>query len=184
MRPRHAATATLLAVVLLAAAASAQVYPHLGLSASPDEYVGVIEVPYGESFTLYVVMTGPDLAPLPFELDTVQWALLGSCCGGSPAIYLDTILNDQMTHVGDPNLAVTSEATTCLDGDFIVLAEVSFNWLYEPSGPFHLGAAALSAAIDCEGEPWIPIGLSLEIIPLGITPAETSSWGGVKSLYR
>jgi len=173
------------AFVLVAAPVVAQDgFSALGLSASPDGYVGEITVPYGDDFTLYVFMTGPELSALPFELDAVDWALLGSCCGGSPAYYLDTVFNDQMDHEGEPSVAVFSTAQQCVAGDFIVLAEVNFNWIYEPFGEFHLGAASLSAATDCEGEAWILTGMPLKVIPTGITPAEDTSWSALKTLFR
>ena len=165
-------------------AAAQTSYPALGLSAAPDSYVAEITVEYGTNFTLYVVLMGADEEVLPFDFNSLSWALLGSCCGGSPAFYLDTILTQDMDHVGDPTLAITSTATSCITSDFILLAEVSFNWIYEPASTFHLGVANLSAAEDCEGEPWILTGAPLLVIPTGVTPAESSTWGGVKSLYR
>jgi hypothetical protein len=173
------------ALVAFAVPAFAQSgFSALGLSASPDEYVGEITVPYGEDFSLYVFMTGPELSPLPFELDTIDWALLASCCGGSPAFYFGNVMNEEMDHEGDPAVAVFSKARQCVSGDFIVLAQVTFNWIYEPTGSFHLGAASLSAAMDCEGEPWILTGLPLRVVPTGITPAEETSWGDLKNLFR
>ncbi len=89
-----------------------------------------------------------------------------------------------MTHEGEPGFAVSSAAETCLSGEMVLLAEVEFSWLYEPAGPFHLGAAALGPASDCEGESWILTGLPLRIVPTGITPAETATWGAVKTMFR
>lgn len=176
----------LLPLLLLAAAsAPAQTsFPALALSASPDAYVGEIEVPFGETFTLYVCLTGPEGGPLTFDLDVIEWALLNSCCGGSPAIFIDTFPSETMTHAGDPTFAVTSDALTCVADDFVVLARVDFNWLYEPTGPFNLGAACLNVAWDCAGESHVVSGLPMHVIPLGITPAETDTWSGVKRTYR
>jgi len=177
----------LLTAFALAAPALAQTtaYPALCLSASPDEYVGRIEVDFGATFSLYVCLTGNDGEALPFALDVVQWALLTTCCGGSPALYVDVDYNPELTHEGDPALAVTSRAETCLDDDFVVLARVDFNWLYEPvTGPFNLGAQCLNVAYDCEGSGWITTGLPLEVVPLGVTPAETETWSSVKRMYR
>ena len=171
-------------VAFLTPASAQSGYPALGLSASPESYVSEITVEYGSTFTLYVVLMGPDEEPLPFDFGTLDWALLGSCCGGSPAYYLETFLTSAMTHVGDPTLAITSTALTCVTEDFVLLAEVSFNWIYEPVAPFHLGVANLSAAVDCEGEDWILTGASLLVTPTGITPAETDTWSGVKAMYR
>jgi len=177
---------TPLAALLLALPAVAQTsFPALCLSASPDEYVGRIEVDFGATFSLYVCLTGPEGAPLPFDLASVQWALLTSCCGGSPALYIDVEYNAALSHEGDPAFSVVSDATSCVDEDFVVLARVDFNWLYEPNeGPFNLGAQCLNVAYDCEGEGWITTGLPLEVVPLGVTPAETATWSGVKRTYR
>ncbi len=172
-----------LAALLIPAAAQSG-YPALGLSAAPDSYVDEITVEYGSNFTLYVVLMGADEEALPFDLNTINWALLGSCCGGSPAYYIDTIYTSEMTHIGDPTLSISSTATTCVTSDFILLAEVSFNWIYQPNTTFHLGVANLSAAVDCEGEPWILTGAPLLVNPTGIVPTETDTWGALKTMYR
>jgi hypothetical protein len=172
-----------LAALLIPVAAQSG-YPALGLSAAPDSYVDEITVEYGSNFTLYVVLMGSDGEALPFDLSTINWALLGSCCGGSPAYYIDTILTSEMTHTGDPTLAISSTAETCVTSDFIMLAEVSFNWIYQPNTTFHLGVANLSAAVDCEDEPWILTGAPLLVIPTGLVPNESDTWSGIKAIYR
>ena len=177
----------LLTALALAAPAAAQTtsFPALCLSASPDEYVGRIEVDFGDTFSLYVCLTGDDGDPLPFALNSVQWALLTTCCGGSPALYVDVDYNQDLTHEGDPAFSVVSDAVSCLDQDFVVLARVDFNWLYEPvEGPFNLGAQCLNVAYDCEGGGWITTGLPLEVVPLNVTPAESDTWSAVKRTYR
>ncbi len=176
----------LVLVIMLAAlpVAAQSSYSALGLSASPTEYIGEITVPFGDDFSLYVFVTGPDLAVLPFELAAIDWALLGSCCGGSPAYYVQTLLSETLQHEGNPTIAVHSTADICVSGNFIVLAEVQFNWIYEPTGPFYLGVATLAAAVDCEGDPWIMTGLPLQVIPTGITPTQDESWSSLKTLFR
>jgi hypothetical protein len=158
----------------------------LCLSAAPDAYVGEIDVPYGEDFDLYVILAGPDVgAPLSWRLDTVDWAVLGSCCGGSPAYLIGSELaGAPLAHQGDPVLGVHTTSDGCVQQDVVTLARLSFVWVYEPTGPFFLGAAALAPAAACDGPAQILDGRTLRVVPSGITPAASSSWGGVKSLYR
>jgi hypothetical protein len=178
-----------LSVLALAAAvpAAAQTgFSVLCLSAAPGAYVGEIDVPYGEDFDLYVILAGPEVGtPLSWRLDAVDWAVLGSCCGGSPAFLVGSELaGAPFAHQGDPVLGVHTTSDGCVQQDVITLARLSFTWVYEPTGPFFLGAAALAPATSCDGPAQILDGRTLRVVPSGITPASSSSWGGVKSLYR
>ncbi len=172
-------------LILTASAAVAQTdMPRLGLSASPVAFVDSLQVEYGDDFTLWVVMTTPEPDAGAFDLEYVKWALLNSCCGGSPALYVDAVMGEGLVHDGDPVFAVESEAETCVTGELTVLAECHFTWIYEPEGPFNLAAAALTAARDCADETWYPSGLEFEVIPDLSTPAEAESWGNLKARFR
>lgn len=189
--PRHLGSTLVFAVALSlvcgASAASAQgEYCVLGLSASPDAYVGEVDLEYGRDFELYVILAGPGAtAPIPWDFSSVGWAVLQTCCGGSAAFMVASELSgDTMVHEGDPILGVQTTATDCFRSDIIPIATLSFTWVYEPNGPFYLGAAAMTPVEIC-GEPQqFLAGSSVRITPLGVTPAEDKSWGEVKSLYR
>ncbi len=158
----------------------------LGLSASPDAYVDAIEVEYGEDFELYVIITGPGaVEPLAHDFSSVGWAVLQACCGGSPAFMYDSQLSTEgLVHEGEPILGVTTSAPECVSADVIHVATLSFNWLYAPTEPFLLGAASMNAAQFCGEDPQFLSGCAVTVLPQGVTPAESSSWGGVKALYR
>jgi hypothetical protein len=158
----------------------------IGLSAAPDSYVARKTVPFGEEFELYVILTGPaGESPLPWILDSVDWAVLQACCGGSPAYMIHAeLLTDGLSQTGDPTLGVTSTGVGCVQRDVLVLARLLFTWIYTPTRHFYLGAAAMTAALTCDQDIQFLDSRSVEIIPTGITPAEDASWGAVKSLYR
>ncbi|MDO9695837.1 MAG: hypothetical protein Q7W56_14045 [Candidatus Latescibacteria bacterium] len=173
--------------VLLAGSTTAQAdYSVLCLSAAPEAYVEELIVPYGQDFDLYVILAGPVVGePLPWRLDTVDWAVLGSCCGGSPAFLIGSELGGApLTHDGDPVIGVRTTSAGCVQQDVITLARLSFTWVYEPTGPFFLGAAALAPAFSCDDTAQFLGGRSLRIVPTGITPAVSSSWGEVKALFH
>lgn len=174
---------TIVIALMFSAAAPASDLPALGLSASPDSYVGEIEVDYGDPFTLYVFLSGPGGEALSFDLESLDWSLLATCCGGSPALYGNAVFGEGMEHEGDPSLSVTSTAETCLQDDFVLLATLEFDWIVEPAGPFYLGAVAHTVR-DCEGESRFVTGLPLVVVPNGITPAERETWSGIKRTYR
>lgn len=175
-----------LALLAVGTASAQDGYSVLCLSAAPDDYIGEVSVPYGEDFDLYVILAGPEVGePLPWRLDTVDWAVLGSCCGGSPAFMIGSELGGgPLSHEGDPVIGVRTTSDGCVQQDVITLARLSFTWVYEPAGPFFLGAAALAPAFSCDGPSQILGGRSLRVVPTGITPATPSNWGAVKSLYR
>jgi hypothetical protein len=176
-----------LTLVLTAGAVAAQgEYSVLGLSAAPDAYVDDIDIEYGQDFQLYVIIAGPGaVEPLTLDFVSVNWAVLQACCGGSPAFLIDSNLHtDQLDHEGDPIYGVHTSAPTCIDAEIITVATLTFTWLYEPTGPFLLGAASMSAAEFCGGETEFLSGCSVRIAPLGYTPAEDHTWGEVKSIYR
>lgn len=183
---RELVVLTTLALAVAVPAVAQTGFSVLCLSAAPEAYVGEIDVPYGEDFDLYVILAGPDAgAPLSWRLDTVDWAVLGSCCGGSPAYLIGSELaGAPLAHQGDPVLGVHTTSDGCVEQDVVTLARLSFTWVYEPTGPFFLGAAALAPAAACDGPSQILDGRTLRVVPTGITPASASSWGGVKSLYR
>lgn len=187
MKSNHALIVLSALAVVVAVPAVAQTgYSVLCLSAAPGAYVAELSVPYGEDFDLYVILAGPEVGvPLSWRLDTVDWAVLGSCCGGSPAFLIGSELGGApLAHDGDPVIGVRTTSAGCVQQDVITLARLSFTWVYEPTGPFFLGAAALAPAFSCDGPAQILDGRSLRIVPTGITPAAASSWGEVKSLYR
>jgi hypothetical protein len=74
--------------------------------------------------------------------------------------------NLEFQHSGDPVSGITSIAPECLPpGDFIVLATLTFDWIYETYDSFLLGAAAMSSAIDCDGvDQWLG-GAGVQIYP-------------------
>lgn len=178
---------TVLLVLLLALPAAAQLeFCMLGLSAAPDAYVDQITVAYGDEFDLYVILAGPEgTTPLPWILESVNWAVLQNCCGGSPAYMIDSeLLGSDLIHTGDPVVGVTSEASNCVQKDVVALARLTFTWVTTPVRNFYLGAAPMTVATTC-AEDFQPLSSrSVEIIPTGVTPAEVSDWGAVKSLYR
>ena len=185
-RQRSLALAIALSITFFAGLAAAQEYSVLGLSASPDGYQPEIEIDYGHDFQLYVIITGPGaVEPLPWDFSAVNWAVLQSCCGGSPAYMVESELHAaSLEHEGEPILGVRTTAPDCFQSDVIRVATLTFTWIYEPTGAFYLGAAAMSAVEICGEEPEFLSGCSVRITPLGVTPAEEQSWGQVKSLYR
>lgn len=183
--PCAAASAAL--VLLFAVPALAQDgFCVLGLSAAPDSYVGETTVEYGSDFDLWVIVAGPDaVAPLSWKLDTLDWAVLQSCCGGSPATLSSSALTTgTMVQEGDPAYGVQVVSTDCVRRDVITLARLTFTWVYQPTGAFYLGAAALGPATTCDAGSELLGGRSVLVVPTGITPAAASTWGGIKSLYR
>jgi hypothetical protein len=75
--------------------------------------------------------------------------------------------NPELQHIGDTIMGVTSTAPECLPpGNFIVLATLTFDWIYEPADSFTLGAAAMSSAVDCEGaDQWLG-GAGVQVFPV------------------
>ncbi len=179
--------ACVLSLSLYAGFATAQgEYSVLGLSAAPDAYLGEAEVDFDSDFELYVILAGPGaVEPLPWDFSAVDWAVLQSCCGGSPAYMVESdLISASLVHEGDPILGVRTSAPDCLPTDIIHIATLTFTWIYQPTGPFFMGAAAMSSVEICGEDPQFLSGCSVRITPLGITPAESRSWGGVKNLYR
>lgn len=173
--------------LMLALPATAQLeFSMLGLSAEPDAYVAEKTVAFGEEFDLYVILTGPEgESPLPWILDSVNWAVLQNCCGGSPAYLIDSeLLGPDLVHTGEPVVGVTSAAADCVQQDVVALARLTFTWVETPTRNFYLGAAATTAAVTCDEDFQLLSSRSVEITPTGVTPAEESSWGAVKRLYR
>ncbi len=83
--------------------------------------------------------------------------------------------NPELQHTGDTIMGVTSTAPECLPpGNFIVLATLTFDWIYEPSQSFTLGAAPMSSAVDCEGvDQWLG-GAGVQVFPVdpvGVVPS-------------
>ena len=81
---------TLLAlVVLLAASARGQtLYPRVGMSASPSEYIDVLEVVPGEEFTLYACVFGKTAGePVGQAFTSLSWVIHQVCCGAEIDIY-------------------------------------------------------------------------------------------------
>lgn len=175
-----------LSLTVFAGVAAAQEYSVLGLSGSPDGYVPEVEIEYGHDFQLYVIITGPGaVEPLPWDFSAVNWAVLQSCCGGSAAYMVEAELETtNMEHEGEPILGVRTTAMDCLQSDVIRVATLTFTWIYQPTGPFYMGAAAMSAVEICGQDTEFLSGSSVRITPLGVTPAEDQSWGQVKALYR
>jgi len=186
-RTRTFLSVATLTLILTAGAVAAQgEYSVLGLSAAPDAYVDEIDIEYGLDFQLYVIIAGPGaVEPLTQDFVSVNWAVLQACCGGSPAFLIDSAMHtDPLVHEGDPIYGVHTSAPTCVDAEIITVATLTFTWLYEPTGPFLLGAASMSAAEFCGGETEFLSGCSVRVAPLGYTPAEDRSWGDVKTLFR
>ncbi len=184
-RRRMLPAALLLAACLAAVPAAAQTaYSELALSARPDTLVDHLTVAYGDPFTAYVVLVGPEGSPLPFGLQRLDWALLESCCGGSPAQMVVTEGWPGFQDSGDPTQGRVTEALDCATGDVVPIATLTFDWIFTPNRVFYLAAAALTAARTCDGGEEILLGHSLAVTPTGVTPAEPRAWGAVKAAYR
>ena len=159
-------------------------YAELAISARPDSLVDHVTVAYGEPFTAYVVLVGPEGGPLPFGLQRLDWALLGSCCGGAPAQVVQVDGWPGFTDTGDPSVGRTTEALDCATGDVVPIATLTFLWMFPPTGVFYLAVGALNPAVRCDGGTEILLGRSLEVTPTGITPAAATTWGRLKVRYR
>lgn len=183
-----AALGLVLALAAGPARAQEPLLSRLGLSASPTEYVQVLETPVGQPFTLYLIATGPaEGGPLAFGLQSVSWAVYSACCAGSPVAVTGVEYNDACAHEGDPYFSVaTTAAGGCLAGDTVVLAALTFDWAYPGAWEFPLAAGATSPAYDCDGGEHFLSGLYVQVFGRdgGQTPAGEPSWGGVKALYR
>jgi len=148
-------------LVLLATGARAQTtYPRVGLSVSPDSYVGTITVVPGEEFTLYACVFGPAPGePVDQPFTSLSWVIHQVCCGAEVDIS-EFDFNPDLQHVGHPLVGVQSTAEICYERDAIVSHDC------EGNNALFMGMAV---TIDADGEP---------------TPNEGSRWGSIKAIYR
>jgi hypothetical protein len=157
----------------------------LGLSAAPDRHVGYAEATIDEPFDLYVILTGmTDDEPLTFALQAVEWIVNTACCGDSPVGVVQLVHGPGVAGDGDPYEAIISLAEDCLAGSTILLATVTFDWLMEGESEFVLSAAALTGALDCEDDAHLLQTIAVLVQGQEPTPAQTSSWTGVRSLFN
>ena len=158
----------------------------LGLSASADSYNAELETVIGEPFTLYAILTGPDeQTTLDFGLQWVQWAVFTACCGDSPVAvtaidYVDGVVAEDVVEEG----IIELNAPDCLDGEVVLIAALTFEWLLEGETSFPVSAGPISAALDCSDGVHLISGLVVDIIGVESTPTATASWSSLKADYR
>lgn len=157
----------------------------LGLSAAPDSYVPTIEVDSEEPFDLHIIAKGPDgIDVLPFDLASLEWAVYTPCCG---AVYsvVGFEYNPDLDHVGFPFTGVQTTGEVCIEDDFLHLATLTLILHVDEPGFYLLPAGAIGPAYDCDGGSHLFLDLTVEAsVDGGITPNTTSTWGGMKGLYR
>ncbi|MFH1845921.1 MAG: hypothetical protein ABIF77_22280 [bacterium] len=175
-------TATLVSVD--ATAQSPEIFPRLGLSAAPDEYVSSLEIDAEESFTLYIILSGPNHGAIQFEFSTVSWLLHVACCADIARI-LDVEYPAGMQHEGNPLAGVNCTLPACQTGDVLLLATVTFQ-LYRPVGGFYFMSAGIAEALyDCAEEFQIVTEGSVTVMAsTSQTPAGNPTWGQLKLMYK
>jgi len=155
----------------------------LGLSAAPDRHVDQIATPVGEPFTLYVILAGLPDAPLAFGLQSVGWVVHTVCCGDSPVGVVDLVHADGLQVTGDPYEEVVSEATDCLQGETVLLATVTFDWLLEGQEQFLLSAGSLTGALACDGGAHLLQTLVVEVLGADPSATEPMTWSAVRAPF-
>ncbi len=172
---------------LLASSASAQlVFPRLGLSASPDDYVGHMTAAIGDTFTVYVGAFGTETG---LALDEVMvsfaWVVHQVCCGAGLVIVDHEFVGDFVSD-GHPLGGVHSTSAECVSADFIPLAVLQV-FLVTPEGPgdYLMSAGPYNASANCEGESPIFLEGVVMVTATGQSlPVVESTWSGIKAMYR
>ena len=173
-------------LILLATSARAQTtYPRVGLSVSPDSYVGTITVVPGEEFTLYAFVFGPAPGePVDQPFTSLSWVIHQVCCGAEVDIS-EFDFNPDLQHVGHPLVGVQSTAEVCYERDAIVLATLTCTLNNPTPGGVLWAAGPYDASHDCEGSNALFMGMAVTIDADGEpTPNEGSRWGSIKAMYR
>ena len=178
---------TLMALLILAAtAARAQtLYPRVGMSASPTEYIDTLEVVPGAEFTLYACVFGPAPGePVGQAFTSLSWVIHQVCCGAEVDIY-HFEMNPALEHTGHPLVGVTSSSESCYDQDSILLATMTCRLNNPTPGGVLWAAGPFDASHDCDGGNALFMGMAVTLMAEGESvPTEKSRWGSIKALYR
>jgi hypothetical protein len=172
--------------VLTAGVASSQnIYPRMGLSASPDEYVDTLEVVPGEEFTLYVCIFGPGPGePVDQPFTSLSWVIHQVCCGAEVDI-LSYDLNPDLTNEGHPLVGVLTTSESCYDQETTLLATLNCSLDNPTPGGVLWAAGPADASYDCEGGNALFMGMAVTmVVDEDVLPFEDSSWGSIKAIYR
>ncbi len=181
-----AVTAVLFVIVVLGVSSARAQFPRLGVSASADEFVGLLDVVLDEEFTLYVCVFGVDeQTSLDQEFSSLSWVLHQVCCGAS-LIVESVDYNPDFEHEGDPYMGVLSSSEVCVDEPFILLATMTMTIVADEDGPYTAACGPYQLAEDCHGENPLVVGLNmiLNLSGTGGTPTDSSDWGQLKAMYR
>ena len=178
--------AVLTALALMTATARSQdLYPRVGMSASPDEYVGTLDIVPGEEFTLYACVFGPGPGePVGQAFTSLSWVIHQVCCGAEVDIA-HFEYNPDLESAGHPLLGVRSSSETCYEQDSIVLATMTCR-LSNPTPEGVLWAAGpFDASHDCEGGNALFMGMAVTLnVAEDVTPNVDRRWGSIKAMYR
>lgn len=178
--------AVLAALALMTATARSQdLYPRVGMSASPDEYVGTLDIVPGEEFTLYACVFGPGPGePVGQAFTSLSWVIHQVCCGAEVDIA-HFEYNPDLESTGHPLLGVRSSSETCYDQDSIVLATMTCR-LSNPTPEGVLWAAGpFDVSHDCGGGNALFMGMAVTLnVAEDVTPNVDRRWGSIKAMYR
>lgn len=163
-------------------------FPRLGLSTAPDRYELDIAVHGDETFELHVLVLPPDGETLhEHQYRSFQWAVLEACCGGA-AVILDEEYNPACQSEGDTLGGMVTEFDECVGGDVIHLATLTLQMAIDVPGVYWIIAGPLGLATACSefGEYTVLMTDMLVNVhyTTDVTPAEGTSWTGVKNLFR
>ncbi len=180
-----ATVAVLFTALLASTTARAITFPRIGLSAASDHLVNSIDVSGDEEFQLYVLVLPPeDATLLPASYTRFSWAVLQACCDGAVEI-VDEQYDAICHHTGSALGGVDSTSDTCLGGDYLHLATLTFRFLTDQTGLYYLIAGPLNYAQDCEGQNVVFTDMTVEVhYAGGSTPVAPTSWGSVKALFE
>ena len=173
-------------LVLTAGVARSQnMYPRVGLSFSPDEYLESQVVVPGEEFTLYVCIFGPEAGlPVDQPFTSLSWVIHQVCCGAEVDI-LNYDLNPELNNEGHPLVGVLTTADTCYDRESTLLATMTCTLDNPTPGGVLWAAGPSDAAYDCTGGNALFMGMAVNIlVDEDVLPVEDSSWGSIKAIYR
>jgi hypothetical protein len=178
---------TILVQLALVAPVQAQYpsYPRLGLSAAPDRFELDISVHGDETFELHVVVLPPEGETVhAHDYSYFEWAVLEACCGGA-AVILDEDYNPQCQSDGTSLGGIQSVFDECQGGEVIHLATLTLQMAIDQPGIYWIIAGPLDAALTCDGQPVVMTDMLVNVhYTTDVTPVESSSWSGVKNLFR
>ena len=178
---------TLMALLFVVAntARGQTLYPRVGMSASPTEYIDTLEVVPGEEFTLYACVFGPVPGePVDQAFTSLSWVIHQVCCGAEVDIY-HFEMNPDLEHTGHPLVGVTSSSEFCYDQDSIVLATMTCRLTNPTPGGVLWAAGPFDASNDCDGGNALFMGMAVTLMAEGDSvPTEETRWGTIKALYR